>query len=525
MTDFDTRIRTGLGHDEECGLCTVSALVLIRYAGGEAGSPADFSADSQFNASTDRSADFVRVDIIGDEIAELAAQLDAATYRLLTLLYEFDKRNGWHTGFRTCAHWLSWRTGMDLGAAREKVRVARALHQLPALSDVMRRGVLSYSKARALTRIATPANESDLLELAMHGTAAHIERIVRAWRTINGNEEADHERQRHEQRELSLLIDADGSYVLRGRLDPEAGALLQRALEMAREELYGRHAGRSVGRKVGLSAGGCTTQELADAMGLVAEIALQHGVADEAGLDDTNEPGSPISGKRAERFQIVVHVDHDAGMCEIGNGVRVSAETSRRLACDATRVTMTHDRNGTVLDVGRRTRTVPPALRRALEHRDRGCRFPGCGLRFCDAHHVTHWAAGGATSLNNLVLLCRFHHRLLHEDGYTMSFDGQRNIVFRDPKGECICDAPVPKPVRGDAAQRLRDHHHGEGLEIDEDTAPLWKGDRLDLDLAMLMLISTGTHEEVTAPGSIELQRSGESCRPPEFDQHSPYQR
>ena len=127
---------------------------------------------------------------LGDEIAELAAHLHAATYRLLVMLRAYDERGGWWcAGFRSCAHWLSWRTGVGLGAAREKMRVARALGQLPQLSEAMRRGELSFAKVRATTRVATPANEEHLLELARQGTASHIEKIVRAWRRVDRLEE------------------------------------------------------------------------------------------------------------------------------------------------------------------------------------------------------------------------------------------------------------------------------------------------------------------------------------------------
>ncbi len=97
------------------------------------------------------------------------------------------------------------------------------------------------------------------------------------------------------------------------------------------------------------------------------------------------------------------------------DGIRVSAETSRRMACDAAVVAMVHAKDSSMLSVGRRTRTIPPHIRRALEERDRGCRFPGCGCRFTEAHHVKHWADGGETSLRNTVLLCRRHHRAVHE--------------------------------------------------------------------------------------------------------------
>jgi hypothetical protein len=210
---------------------------------------------------------------LGDEIAELAAHLHAATFRLLARLHEFDRREGWGGGFRSCAHWLSWRTGSDLGAAREKVRVARALEALPLLSDAMRRGELSYAKVRALTRIATPENEAQLLELARHGTAADIEKVVRAWRRVDRLEEAQQERDRHAARQFTMYVDEGGSYVVRGGLDPEVGAVLERALEAATGKLYdARDATMPVQRR-------------ADAVGLIAECAL------EAGLEGTNRAG------------------------------------------------------------------------------------------------------------------------------------------------------------------------------------------------------------------------------------------
>src|SRR6185437_11795504 len=125
------------------------------------------------------------LDQLGDEIAELSAHLDAATARLLALIRDFDARGGWNTGFRSCAHWLSWRVGLDLGAARERVRVARALGALPHLAEALARGELSYAKVRALTRVATPETEARLLAVGRAGTAEHVERIVRGWRRVD----------------------------------------------------------------------------------------------------------------------------------------------------------------------------------------------------------------------------------------------------------------------------------------------------------------------------------------------------
>ncbi len=183
---------------------------------------------------------FAELDRLGDEIAELSAHLDAATARLLALIREFDARGGWNTGFRSCAAWLSWRVGLDLGAARERVRVARALETLPLLAQALARGQVSYAKVRALTRVATPETEARLLGVARAGTAAHVERIVRGWRWVDRRAEARETARRHASRALQLHQDEDGMVVLRGRLEPEVGALLLQALAAAREALYQR---------------------------------------------------------------------------------------------------------------------------------------------------------------------------------------------------------------------------------------------------------------------------------------------
>ena len=424
------------------------------------------------------------VDTLGDRIAELAANIAAATGELLDLIREFDARNGW-TGFASCAEWLSWRTGLAPGAAREHVRVARALAGLPRLQDALRRGAVSYSKVRAVTRVATPETEQALLDVALAGTAAHVEQIVRTWRRVDRAAEAAEDAQRHASRSLATWVDEDGMVVVRGRLTPEVGAVVRRALDAALDAER-REAGSdgAAGDAADDAAGGMAptlAQRRADALGVVAESALA------GGLD---------KGTAGDRYQVVVHVDADtlatsaedgepsadgaataslnasaadtaagdgggtdatrdaegrpAGLyvpagtyrpgsaaagstdepspaeapgaggatvvpaaaggqsaLEEAGGMHVSNETARRLACDAARVTMRHGPAGEVLSVGRRTRTISPALRRALAARDRHCRFPGCRATRCDGHHIRHWAHGGETALSNLVLLCR----------------------------------------------------------------------------------------------------------------------
>src|SRR5882724_113715 len=353
------------------------------------------------------------LDQLGDEIAELSAHLDAATARLLDLIHEFDARGGWGNGFRSCAEWLSWRVGLDLGAARERVRVARALETLPLLAGALARGELSYAKVRALTRAATPETEERLLAVGRAGTACHVERIVRGWRRVDRLAEAREASQRHNGRTLRVYQDEDGMVVIHGRLTPEAGAVLLQALAAARETLYQQRRGTDAPAIPAADVPAETpsmAQQQADALGLLAETALHHGI----------DPGAP-----GERYQVVVHVDaavladrEASGQSVLEGGTHVSAETSRRLACDASRVVMQHDPDGRIVEVGARTRTIPPALRRALHHRDRGCRFPGCGLRFGQGHHIRHWARGGPTTLSNLAMLCRRHHRAVHEEGY-----------------------------------------------------------------------------------------------------------
>jgi hypothetical protein len=278
---------------------------------------------------------------------------------------------------------------------------------------------------------------------------------------------------------------------LRGRLDPEVGAVLQRALAVACAELY---SGTDPRRPD-------WTQQQADAIGLLAEQALAaFGAATPARSERHTTEATParitppVSGGRADRLQVVLHVDAaalrsdspEAGMAELENGARVSAETSRRLSCDASLVEMAEDENGTVVDVGRRRRTVPPALRRVLDRRDGGCRFPGCDRRHCDAHHVRHWADGGETSRENLVLLCRFHHRLVHEGGYSVERCAEGGFTFRAKAGWIIPDVPPPPRLRGDVGATLRAVHAA--VDIDPSTAPLWRGDSLDLRHALLVL-------------------------------------
>ena len=422
------------------------------------------------------------IDALGERIAELAARIHAATYELLVMLREYDEGRGWNNGFLSCAHWLNWRTGIDLGAAREKVRVARALPGLPRISAALACGSISYAKVRAITRVATPATEQRLLDVALAGTASHVERIVRAWRRTDRVIAAQEADARHLSRHLTTWIDDDGMLVLRGRLTPEIGAVLHRALEAAADQL--RRESKDA-PETGLVAEVTWGQRRADALGRLAEVALT------ADLD---------AGHAGDRYQVVLHVEAAAGADAAdvpGDGalevddaaIHVSAETSQRLACDASVVTMHHDADGHVLDVGRKTRTIPIAIRRALSARDTRCQFPGCSAKRCDAHHIDHWMDGGPTALDNLVLLCRRHHRLVHEGGFTLRWRPDRTIAFFYPGGsELRIAPPQPRLDIGHPLAPTTARLAAQGIVITPRTLPTWDGGPLNLGYAIDVL-------------------------------------
>jgi hypothetical protein len=388
--------------------------------------------DSPQTAAAAAALTRLSTDALGDRIAALAARLHAATYELLVLLREFDARTDWHGGFASCAHWLHWRTGIDLGAAREKVRVAHALARLPRLSATMARGAISYAKVRAITRVATPDNEGALLDLAQAGTAAPVERFARAWRRVDATTAAKQADSRHLHRSVSTWVDDDGMVVIRGRLTPEVGAVVQRALEAASDRLY--QEARATPKAETITDDVTPAQRRADALGLLAEAALT------ADLD---------RGSAGDRYQVILHVDASATVAAgeslgaaAGEGLSGTLEVDHG-AIDVSLVLMHHDATGAMLDVGRKTRTIPPSIRRALQARDTHCRFPGCTARRCDAHHVQHWVDGGATRLDNLVLLCRRHHRAVHEGGFDVRQGADGRATFRRSNGSVLEAAPT----------------------------------------------------------------------------------
>lgn len=400
------------------------------------------------------------------EIGELAADINAATCRWLLLAAEFDRRGGHEAyGFVSCATWLAWRCSLTARAAREQLRVGRKLATLPIIREKFGTGRLSYSKVRALTRVAEPEVEEHLLELAEEATAAQLERILRGYRRATTEDEVA----ARERRFFSTRWEADGTLSVRGSLPAEEGALLRKALELVRESL---REGDEAMEGEGLAP----QPDNADALVALAESGIAGGVTAASGGD---------------RHQVVLHVDLEAGRtaglasATIDDGVSVAPDVALRLGCDASLVTLV-ERGGEAISVGRKTRSVPPSMHRALRSRDRGCRFPGCDRdRFVDAHHVKHWAAGGDTSLENLVQLCRHHHRLVHEGGFSVE-RASGGFVFRHPSGRVIEEAP-PVPA-GSVSGCIRAGRATGRRREGASPAPRSAGEPMDLDLTVWTL-------------------------------------
>jgi hypothetical protein len=422
------------------------------------------------------------LDHLADEITELCGHLNAANYRWLSLIAEFDRRKGWSDwATQSCAHWLNWKCGIAINAAREKVRVARALEELPKISEAMSKGQLSHSKVREMTRVACPATEDYLLMIALHGTAHHVETLVRHFRRAKESAELSREARQQANRFLGWSYDTDGSLILKARLPAETGAMLAKALHVALEELPLTEEDTPAGAPTVKLP---TRTRRADALGMIAESFMAHG-------------SKAMNG--GDRHQIVLHIDAEtlqhkvAGCCEIEDGPSIAAETARRIACDASIVTLIEDAEGEPLNVGRKTRTISPALRRALNARNRGCRFPGCSnTRFLDAHYLKHWADGGETKPSNLALMCRFHHRLVHEGSVTVQVLDDGALRFVRPDGQFL-DSVAPDHTQPLTHwTEVAEQNRRNDLRIDKATAVTrWCGETMDYSLGVESLLWT----------------------------------
>ena len=436
------------------------------------------------------------LDDLESKITELWGYLNAATSRFLALVAEFDREKAYERhGLANTAQWLNWQCGIGAVAAREKVRVARALEQLPEIADAFAKGEISYSKVRAMTRVATSANEQVLVHVARHGTAAHVEKLVRKYSWTRRRDAAQLAQRQHEFRRVSWFFDIDGEFILSARLPREIGAVVSKAIETA---VAAVRESKDVTAETALQIPAHAWQ--ADALRLMAETFLERR---------GQETGA---GSSADRLQVVVHIDQailaeqqaaaehgEPHRCELEDGPALALDTARRLACDATVVGIVEGEDGEPLDVGRKTRSIPPALARALRARDGGCRFPGCDrTRFCDGHHIEHWANGGETKLANLITLCGFHHRLVHEGGYGVKRTDDGLFIFTRPDGTRIEDngqkcfrgnilPPIQSTYRG-FEHSLQDYltKRDPSLKITPETSRCgWHGESMDYSQAI----------------------------------------
>ena len=394
--------------------------------------------------------DAVPLERLEAEICELAGHLAAATCRFLVLLGDFDARRGWASwDMPSCAVWLSWKCQLSCGTAREHVRVARALRDLPVIRGEFAAGRFSYAKVRALTRIATPDNEQGLAEIAAPMTANQLERFARAHRKVTAADDAV----ARIQRRLTWRQEEDGSLAGTFRLPPLQGAVLLKALRAAVSDL--EHPDSS-------------------------DAEHRHPVQEADASAETSRPGPRAPGHPA-----------DPARCHVEDGPAISVTTAQMITCSAALAWMRHDGAGGLLDLGRRRRRPNAALRRAARERDKcRCRFPGCESRRVDLHHIQYWSNGGRTKLDNLVSLCKYHHMLVHERGYLIAAARDGTFTFYRHDGTAVPASPALPATDG----TIGGCHDAEITP--ETIVPPWYGERLDLDHAIYVCFANARTEE-----------------------------
>jgi hypothetical protein len=458
-------------------------------------------------------------------ICELAGHVTAATCRFLLLVADFDARCGWaQWEMPSCAAWLAWKCQMAPGTAREHVRVARALGQLPVIRAEFAAGRMSYAKVRALTRIAAPETEADLAAMAMPMTAGQLERFARAHRQVSRGEQDG--RPAFRERKLTWRTDGTGISIS-VQLPPAEGAVVLQALrawvsdiEHPHDPEDGNDGGQPETRAEMLA--GLDERDGTGWDGQYPPWGRERTPAENLADAFAGISGEYLSGRAAaadnpDNYQVIIHAGTGAitgtpeprpagvpaetpGLPEshpawpwrghVEDGGAVSPATLRMIACNATISTMLHDENGTVLNAGRRTRKPSAALRRAVRERDRyRCRFPGCESRRVDLHHILFWANGGETKPGNLICLCKRHHTVVHDGAVIISAEGG-GFAFYLPDGTLISGSP---PLPGGTADGIKDRHDA---EVSYHTiVPPYSGERLNLHEAIWICFTNAKHQ------------------------------
>ena len=444
------------------------------------------------------------------EICELAGQIAAATARWVLLVAEYDDRKGWaEWGCQSAAHWLSWKCGVGIHAAREKLRVGHALTALPVMRAAFARGELSYSQVRAITRIAGAHNEDALVGIARFSTANQLDTLVRATAKAERIWDAGFAAAQLADRSFVPGFDYDDAmYTAKLRHTPDDGRLLTKALQLAAKQLKAERGDQGPDTT--------TEQLLADAMVAIARSFLATNLAEGTGTDDYSavvftddtviNPDQVCDGCGGSDGAPEPLV-REAPRAHLEAGSVLSAETIRRIWCDTT-VTRVDVRDGTVVEISKPGRTISAALRRALGLRDSQCRFPGCCAKRVDAHHIRYRRHRGPTTLDNLLSLCRFHHKLVHEGGYTISRGADGDLRFYDPRGRQLHNRTALSA--NDGADALRQQHLDLGIVISPDSiVGNFCGDKLVLHYAVSVLVrqnvpaGTRAHQPTSPQGHI----------------------
>ncbi len=443
----------------------------------------------------------VDIDALGDQIAEMSAHIDAALHRLLTAIREFDIASGWHVhGALSCAHWLAWRVGWDLRTARERVRVARKLAELPLVDEELRIGAMSYSQARAISRVATPDNEALWVAYTKRMPASQLDTLCKSYQNVQaydlahgampGAMAAAHvAAQRTVTRrtldngmvKFEIVVASDEAAIVWAALNAgitKAGVALTPAdslfAELSTAEPTRADQTPAEPRSAKSSTAGPTRADQTPAEpspaehSIAAQTPAEHLLAAPpiAKVPTSADRGQQradafmsiiqdcMRGNRPQRtpIEIIITVPHaglhgSAGPSDLAmmaNGEVIATATARRFCCDAGVVIAHVDAHGQPLSIGRKTRSIPAAIKRVLRLRDRTCRFPGCThSRYVDGHHIEHWANGGKTELSNLMLLCSAHHTLLHEGGCRVEANRANGWDFFDHRNRIIDTQPA----------------------------------------------------------------------------------
>lgn len=453
---------------------------------------------------------------LASKITLLAAQINAATYLFLKLLGEFDRRAGWAgDGIRSCAHWLDWKCGIAGCAARERVRIAHCLDELPHINKAFEAGELSYSKVREMTRVATNDNEDYLLMIAEHGTASHIAKLVRKYRRVEKTMDMEQLEALQQSREFTFFQDNDGMWEIRARLPQDEGGLVIKAID----EIMGQQD-KPLNKPIGYVEKNVSAetnsaepeimetcnfpQKRADAFCAMAEHYLASA---------TDEHPKTLAGH--ERCQVVLRLDVETlkheHCCEHSgcNNQHLSPlhrphslgdqwidpQNAKRLCCDASLFTVLEDKEGNVLNIASKTRTVPPMLSRALDIRDETCKFPGCCQSYyVDFHHIKHWANEGETKKGNLIKLCRFHHRALHNGLFDIEAQGDENnpsFIFKTAAGKVMEPNPkLPQTEKTTVEGAIKDFKQ-QWPNINARTGrSLWQGEGMDYSMGVDSLLN-----------------------------------